>query len=214
MAKFSRFPKLSSKERQKLMIDFCDCLSTLKNGEEAAKFLADLLGPQEAEMLAKRLKIAELLLRGKSYQEIRGELKSSFSTIARVNTWLNLSGEGFKMVLARKPKNQSRAPTDEEKYDPFSWHNIKRRYSTYFWPQLLVEEILKQSDENHKRKIITILQSMGNKSKIFTREINKALYENQGTLPLTQMAREILKENETTQETRTKKRNLTKAKNT
>ena len=166
MAKFSRTSRLSTKERQKLMVDFCDCLSTLKNGEEAARFLADLLGPQEAEMLAKRLKIAEFLLQDKDYQSIRKELKVGFSTIARVNTWLNLSGEGFKMVLARKPKPKYKPASDEEKYDPFSWYSIKRRYSLHFWPQLLIEELLKQSDKNHQEKIFTILQSMGNKARV------------------------------------------------
>jgi TrpR-related protein YerC/YecD len=178
MAKFSRFSKLSAKERQKIMIEFCDCLSTLKSGEEAAKFLTDLLGPQEAEMLAKRLKIAELLLAGKNYQTIREQVKASFATIARVNTWLNLSGEGFKIVLSRKPKPKYTTPSEEERYDSFSWYNLKRRYSAYFWPQLLIEELLKQSDENHRKKITSILQSIRNKSEtkkeqIFMKENSK-----------------------------------------
>ena len=41
----------------------------VKNSVEAAKFLTDLLSSQEVEMLAKRLKIAGLLIKGSTYEE-------------------------------------------------------------------------------------------------------------------------------------------------
>lgn len=140
-----------------------------------AKFLTDLLSPQEIEMLAKRLQIAEYLLKGEQYTDIRAKLKVGFSTIARVATWLGLSGEGFKLVLSRKrpPKKEV---TIEEKYDPFSSYNFKRRYTQYYWPQLLLEKIFAESDANHKRKITTILQSMEVKKELFSKEANKEIF--------------------------------------
>lgn len=82
---------------------------------------------------AKRLQIAGYLVKGDGYLLIRNELKVGFSTIARINTWLNLSGKGIKIILSRK-KESPKPISDEKKYDPFSWHNVKRRYSLYFWP--------------------------------------------------------------------------------
>ena len=148
----------------------------MKNEEEAAKFLTDLLYPQEIEMLAKRLQIAVYLLQNKNYDDIRNELRVGNSTIARVATWLGLSGEGFKIVISRR-KQPKKELTLEEKYDPYSSYNFKRRFSQYYWPQLLIEQILKQSDENHRSKITTILQSMGVKKNTFTPEFNKQLFK-------------------------------------
>ena len=160
------------------MIALCEAMVSLKNPEEAAKFLTDLISPQETEMLAKRLAIAKLLVEGKTYESIRNLLKVGFATIARVNTWLNLSGEGFKLVLQRTRKGKKiYEHSMEEQFDPFSWHNIKRRYSLYFWPQLLIEELMKQSDNRQKKKITTILQSMENKFVVLSKQTNKEIYQ-------------------------------------
>lgn len=175
MAKFSRVSKLAKKEQQELLVEFCEALASLKNAQEAAKFLTDLLSPQEVEMLAKRLKIAELLLKGWEYQLIREELKVGFSTIARVNIWLQMAGEGFKMVLARK-KKKPQGPTEEDIYNQFSWYNFKRRYSQYFWPSLLLDELIKQSDKANREKIISTLEDMGSKEWFFDRQANKELF--------------------------------------
>ena len=172
MAKYSKFAKLSSNKRQELVLAFCQAIISLKNEEEAAKFLTDVLYPQEIEMLSKRLQIAEYLLQGKDYITIREILRVGNSTIARVATWLGMSGEGFKIVISRKKKSTKQVSI-EEKYDPYSNYNFKRRYSQYYWPQLLLEKILQQSDENHKKKITTILQSMGVKK-------DEELYKNIG----------------------------------
>ena len=126
--------------------------------------------------MAKRLHIAERLLQNKDYEDIRAELAVGFSTVARVATWLGLSGEGFKIVMSRKPK-EPKKPTIEEMYEPYSSYNFKRRYSQYYWPQLLLEKILQASDESHKKKITTILQSMVVKKDTFTPEFNKQVFE-------------------------------------
>lgn len=176
MAKFTKYQNLRPTERQKLMVSFCEALTSIKNAEEAAKFLSDLLSPQECQMLAKRLKIADLLLEEKNYEEIKAQLRVGFGTIARVNTWLNLSGEGYKLVIKRSKKTRKKKQAPQDIYDPLSWRSIKRRYSAAFWPQLMVEEMLKQSDRKHQERLITILRSMENKTKLF-KDINKQVYE-------------------------------------
>ncbi len=164
------------KEFEELMIYFCQALSSLKNTKETAKFLTDLLSAQEAEMLAKRLKIAKRLAEGKKYDEIRQELKVGFSTIARVNTWLNLSGEGFRMVIERTPEIEKKKIDPQEMYNLYSRRNVLRRAH---WPIYIIEELIEESDKKQREKIFTILQSMEDKSKLF-KDINKQLYEQFG----------------------------------
>ena len=176
MAKFSRIPKLAKKQRQELMLALCNAIAQMKKADEAAKLLTDLLSPQEVEMIAKRLEIAKLLIEGKTYDQIRADIKTGYATIARINTWLNLSGEGFKLAFSRRQKSPVVEPAIEEKYDPFSWYNFKRRYSMYFGIELFLEEFIKQSNKREKEKIFTILQSMEDKPAIFkkvTEEINQ-----------------------------------------
>jgi len=168
--------KLSKKERQELMLNLCQAPCALKNPEEVAEVLTDLLYPAEIGSIAIRLKIAELLVRGENYRTIRDVLKVGYSTIARVNTWLNLSGQGYKILLSRKRESLKEAP-DEEKYDPLSWYNLKRRRSIYFWPQLLLEELIRNSDRKEKEKIARILEKIKIKSSTFTSQTNKQLYE-------------------------------------
>lgn len=168
--------KLSPNKRKELMVALCRALSTLNKPEEVAEFLLDFLSPKENETVAKRLRIAELLAAGSNYEQIRQELRVGRSTIARVNTWLNLSGKGFKLVLMRK-KAEPREQSLDEKYDPYTWSNFKRRYSLYFWPELLIEELIKQSNENEKDKIKKIFEKLDIKRKTFTSEENKRLYD-------------------------------------
>jgi len=172
MAKFSKVLKLNKKQRQELMLALCDAIVKMKKPEEAAKLISDLLSPQELEMIAKRLEIAKLLIEGNTYEYIRGVLKTGASTIARVNTWLNLSGEGFKLAYQRRQK--TKGVNYDEIYDPHSWYNFKRRYSLYFGLELFLEELIKQSSQNQKNKIFTILQSMENKPAIFKRVTEEA----------------------------------------
>lgn len=117
--------RLSGTQRKELMIELCRALSTLKTPQEIADALLDLLTPKEVEMIAKRLKIADLLVQGKDYHAIRAQLNVGYSTIAKVNT--------------------------------------KRRYSKNFWPQLVPEEFLQQSDQQEKDKITHIMEQFGHK---------------------------------------------------
>lgn len=168
--------KLTVKERQELILNLCRALCTLRKPDEVAEALTDLLSPKEIETIAKRLKIAELLVKGDDYQTIRFQLKVGYSTISRVNTWLNLSGEGFKILLTRKKKSP-KPVGEQEKYDPYSWHNIKRRYTLYFWPQLLLEELIRTSDKKERQRIAEVLEKLNLKATTFRKETNKALFE-------------------------------------
>jgi TrpR-related protein YerC/YecD len=168
--------KLSSQERKELFLDLCRAIAMLQNPKEVADALTDLLSAKEVETIGKRLQIAAYLVEGKDYQTIRSILKVGYSTIARVNTWLNLSGEGFKIMLSRK-KKPKKDINIEDRFDPYSWHNIKRRYSMYFWPELLFEEFMKRADKKEKEKMHKIFEKMDLKKRRFSGEENKKLYD-------------------------------------
>lgn len=170
MAKFSRFSKLSRTEQETLLIGFCKALVELRTPEEAAHFLKDLLSKQEAEMLAKRIEIARLLIKGFKYEEIQRLLKVSHGTIARVSEWLATSGQGYRLVVERvKPEKTNEQELIEELEKPASWKQIKRRYPSYFWPELILEEFVRNAKKKQKERMRNILEEFDQKSEVFER---------------------------------------------
>lgn len=168
MAKFSRFSKLSSVEQETLLIGFCKALVALKTPEEAAQFLKDLLSKQEAEMLAKRIEIARYLIRGEKYNAIQKSLKVSNGTIARVSQWLATSGQGYRMIVSRvQPERSEAQEFIKELEKPFSWRSLKRKYPSYFWPDILLEEFVKGAKKQQKERMRTILSQFNRKSEVF-----------------------------------------------
>ncbi|MBI2621251.1 MAG: hypothetical protein HYW63_01220 [Candidatus Levybacteria bacterium] len=170
MAKFSRFSKLSPAEQEALLVGFCKALVELKTAEEAAHFLKDLLSRQEAEMLAKRIEIARLLIKGLKYEDIQKLLKVSHGTVARVSQWLATSGQGYRLVVSRVKVEKTEKQSFVEELDkPISWKQIKRRYPTYFWPEIILEEFVKNAKKQQKERMRRILEQFDEKSEVFER---------------------------------------------
>mgnify|MGYP001774263573 CR=1 FL=1 len=103
----ARYSRISEKEREELLNEFCDALAVLKGPKEIKEFLVDLLTSQERVMLAKRIKVAKLLLEKKNYREIEKELKVSHATIAKIAFWLLEGGKGFKKMAQRVKKSKN-----------------------------------------------------------------------------------------------------------
>ena len=167
MAKFAS--KLGIKEVEELFYKLSAAISGTKSVKEAAEFLRDMLSYQEAEMIAKRLKIAELLLEGKTYDEIRNKIKVSFGTIARVQEWLKLQGDGYRRAV-QNTKGKSIAR--EEPMESEGLTSIKKRYPQYYWPEILLENIIKNSNKRQKQKIknvISQLEKMKEKNKLYVK---------------------------------------------
>lgn len=169
MAKFTNPSKLSDQEREELLIFLCGAICNIKNTIEAAKFLGDLLSPQEAEMIAKRLKIAQMLIGGKKYSEISYCLKVGDSTISRVYEWLKISGEGLRTVISRQNEKD-----DFDDNEDFSITDLKKRYPLYYWPQVLLESIVSSASRREKRKLQIALKSMDKKTLLY-KKLSKIL---------------------------------------
>ena len=98
MAQVSRSP-LAKDVGEKVIDIFLDTFAKIKNKDQAAKLLNDLLTPTEKIMLAKRLSIAYMLQKGYDYRTISQVLRVSTTTVARMSLTSKLAGEGFRTII-------------------------------------------------------------------------------------------------------------------
>jgi hypothetical protein len=111
-------------------------------------------------MLARRLEIAELLIEGLTYEEIRSKLKVGATTIAKVQTWLDLYGEGYRIIKKRSAKKS----TNSESTNVFS--KLKKAYPMYYWPELILKEIIKSATARKKNQLLKIIQQQREKTQL------------------------------------------------
>ena len=78
-----------------------DAFLVLRDREEAALFLRDLMTEAEIEEFSRRLQAADMLQKKIVYTEIVKKTGLSSTTVARVAKWLNGKGAGYKSVLAK-----------------------------------------------------------------------------------------------------------------
>ncbi len=90
-----------SKENKKLI----EAILSLKNVDEAERFLRDLMTEGEIEEFGRRLKAAEMLSENEPYTKIEKATGLSSATVARVSKWLNGSQQGYKSILNKMHHN-------------------------------------------------------------------------------------------------------------
>lgn len=152
------FDKISRKDRNEIIFDLIYAIANCKNVEEAAMFMEDLLTESELEFISRRLRIAKLLLNGKTYEDIKDSLHVSESTIAKIAAWLSGKGDGFRKIIKTFPKDS--IPRNPMEYS--SWTDLKRRYPTYFLPEIIIEQIVSMANKKqkeHLRKVVADLDS-------------------------------------------------------
>uniref|UniRef100_A0A831YQ20 TrpR like protein, YerC/YecD n=1 Tax=candidate division WWE3 bacterium TaxID=2053526 RepID=A0A831YQ20_UNCKA len=105
MAQISKRRMLPSIEKRvyELLWDSVAKSGTKKESEE---FLTDLLTYTEKVVLAKRLAIAVLLMKGFNYDSIKDLLKVSGTTISRVQEYLRSEPVGFKRFAGKLVKEE------------------------------------------------------------------------------------------------------------
>ena len=182
MSKYTPHQKLNTEKKQEVLLELCQALAMVTSLPEVAKVLGDLLSDQEIQMIGKRLQIAKRLLFGAKYTDIKEELRVSQPTIARINLWLQQSGEGFRLLIKRgMGKQKIKIPA----WKPFpeahgEWAQLKRRYPLYFWPRLLIEELIRGANNRQRKRLLTtlsILKKSGKVKKEVIRHFNRLLLE-------------------------------------
>lgn len=97
-------PLIEAKIRNLLV----DCIRRCQDQDSAADFVDDLLTDTEKTMIAKRVAIALMVLKGYSSEDIEQKLKVSSATVWRVKTWLMVKGKGYRALLAGVIKQDER----------------------------------------------------------------------------------------------------------
>ncbi len=177
MSKFSATKKLSKQEQQELFIDFAKAIASVRNSVEAANFMKDLLSEAEVVMLSRRLKIARLLGNGYTYEQIQKAMRVSNTTITKVQTWLNLYGEGYRIVLKRT-ESKSQEHTDT----PLSWARLKKKHAMYFWPELVLKEIVSSSNKRERDRLIKVVEGLKEKTRL-SKDLMKILSSDKNYRP-------------------------------
>ena len=77
-------------------------IASLRDADEALRFLRDLCTVNELRELATRWEVARLLDEGVSYHDISEQTGASSATISRVNQWLRYGRDGYRLVLDRR----------------------------------------------------------------------------------------------------------------
>ena len=96
----------STKLDKKLLNDLVNAFYVVKGFQETVNFIQDILTPNELQNISRRLKIAKMLLQESSYQEIMEELSCGLATIAKVQHWLDIKGDGLRLAIKKMPDSE------------------------------------------------------------------------------------------------------------
>src|SRR5712672_2532076 len=79
-------------------------IASLKNRDEAERFLRDLCTISELDAMAHRWQVARLLDEGLPYLEVAKRAHASTTTVTRVAQWLRRGEGGYGLALRRRKK--------------------------------------------------------------------------------------------------------------
>lgn len=128
-----KYHELSEFEKKKYLGEFYTMISLLKTRDEAKEFFKDLLTLSEVVMISRRLQIAQMLLEGQTYEEIKRKLRTGLDTIGQVDRWLNNGFGGYKKIIERHKKKQPvKKDYLSEGVAPFSLNHIRKKYPLHF----------------------------------------------------------------------------------
>ncbi len=83
--KENKLDKLSKEQTLDLTFDLINAFSLVRNSSEAADFINNLFTADEIKDLAKRLRIAKLLIKGDSQRDISKSVHCSLATVTKIN---------------------------------------------------------------------------------------------------------------------------------
>lgn len=101
--------KINLNKDTRLVINSFFKFKTKKN---LTLFIEDLFTPEETLDLAQRLKIAKLILDGKTYEEIAAEIPVSTSTISKIGQVIKFGKGGFALLQNTTTPQKSKEVTN------------------------------------------------------------------------------------------------------
>lgn len=91
--------KLNASLKKQIILTFEQAIVDIKGREEVHNFLKDFFTENEIEVFSKRLAVAYWLKKGRSYSNIKDNLKVSSATIASVQSMMEM--EGIKLAIKK-----------------------------------------------------------------------------------------------------------------
>lgn len=165
-----RSKRISPKESALHILDLLTAFSLIKSQEEVANFIADLLTESEVSVLAKRLRIAKLLLSGETMDAVVEETRAGKNTVAKIAHWLDGRGIGFRKVIEKLPKDRK-----PQEFDSSSWGQLKRTYKSYFTLFDALDSLFSEKgySENQKNEVIKVVSKLREK-RTASKEVDEA----------------------------------------
>lgn len=90
-----------TKRRDKAMDDLFKAILSLEDVQECYDFFQDLCTMKELADMAQRVEAAQMLLAGKTYEQIVKQVEISTATISRINRCIQYGTGGYAKVLNR-----------------------------------------------------------------------------------------------------------------
>lgn len=149
MTKVSRI-RLDPRHLGFFINNFWNLITLLENKDQVASFLKDLLTHTEMKMFAKRIQIAKMLLEGYDYRAIKGFVRVTDPTIAKINNKLETGAEGLKTAIYYLQKIEKEIDKERMRSIP----NLKKQYLSYFMPEMVLEEIARSLKKRQKKKSV------------------------------------------------------------
>jgi TrpR-related protein YerC/YecD len=84
--------------------DLYEAVASLRNRDEARRFLRDLCTRSELEAMEHRWEVAQLLDEGLPYLEVSKRVHASTTTVTRVAQWLRNGEGGYQLALKRRKR--------------------------------------------------------------------------------------------------------------
>lgn len=149
MTKISRI-KIDPKHLGFFLNNFWNLITLLENKEQVKNFLKDLLTHTEMKMFAKRIQIAKMLLEEYNYRDIRNYVKVTDPTISKISNILAIGGEGLKTAVNYLWKVEKEIERERLRITP----DLKKRYPTYFLPEIIIEQAAKKIKSRNKKQSV------------------------------------------------------------
>lgn len=87
--------------KKETMDELFRAILSLENIEECYEFFEDLCTMKELADMAQRVETAQMLLEGKTYEQIVKSVEISTATISRINRCIQYGSGGYEKVLSR-----------------------------------------------------------------------------------------------------------------
>lgn len=131
MAKFD-VRRLTAAQKKRFLDVLEGAVVALKDAAAVREFFAYLLTPSELAMLGRRLLIAQALVEGKTYVEIRKELGVGLTTVQFVDRWLRVTAAQYRYGDVTKRRQRSRILLSRRRREAIA-REARQRPAGIFW---------------------------------------------------------------------------------